>query len=242
MQFPNDFLLFTEKSYIRNLYKKILRRTCEQKCLQKITCKFLMYMWYTYVEGTLGEIMNFTFKWPLVLLFFTLLLSTDTFSQLPKHKAGYNSLLPKRKAGQWELTIKAGSSSPYKIVQCIDAKTDAFIEDSAKKFLALISTQEKNECNKDTFKKEGNLYIQESECTVSSFQIKTKVITKGDFSSHLQIESKSDINPPLMGMKEMNQSTEAQFIGPCTPDQKPGDNFLPDGQKINLFENKITKN
>jgi hypothetical protein len=46
----------------------------------------------------------------------------------------------------------------------------------------------------------------------------------------------STFEPPLQGRKEMRQTIEARWLGPCKPGQKPGDVFVEGMGGMNINE------
>lgn len=143
---------------------------------------------------------------------------------------------PQRKAGLWELTttIVMQGGMQQKVPgakQCIDATTDAEMMNAAQGSVGAA-------CSKRETTHSGNTYTTDSVCTVSGSTITSHIVTSGDYNSAYQVDSKSQMNPPLMGQKESTVHVDAKYAGACAPDQKPGDIILPTGMKMNLSDIK----
>jgi hypothetical protein len=62
------------------------------------------------------------------------------------------------------------------------------------------------------------------------------VIFTGAFESAYQGEISSTYDPPMAGMEEGKVLIAAKYLGPCGPDQRPGDVIMPGGMKFNLLD------
>ena len=135
---------------------------------------------------------------------------------------------PKRKPGLWELQTgqagRGGNTPPVK--QCIDEATDATMQQ--------WGNQMSEACSKRETRREGDVYIIDSDCTVAGSHVIAHGVIKGDFASSYEGEILSKYNPPLGGMKEGKVVIKARWLGPCEKGQQPGDLIMPGGMKMNV--------
>ena len=143
--------------------------------------------------------------------------------------------MPKRKPGLWEIKMTSDTGhggGPMVSQHCIDAKTDDLMQQRTQ-------GMGKQECSKNTVRKEGGKTIVESVCKFGGTTAATKTVFSGDFSSNYRGEIHSSYNPPMMGMKEARSTIEAKWLGACKAGQKPGDVIMPGmpgGGKFNMDE------
>lgn len=140
--------------------------------------------------------------------------------------------LPTRKAGLWEIKMHMPELPQAMTSQhCVDSKTDNLLQQQS---------QAKQECSKNSVRKEGDKTIVESVCKIEGSTVTTKAVFSGDFTRQYRGEIISSFAPPLHGMKSSKQTLESKWLGACKPGQKPGDVVIPGMGSINL--NEMMKN
>ena len=144
--------------------------------------------------------------------------------------------LPKRKPGQWQITLTSDDPRvPARTEDvCLDAATDALLD----RFALGASRQL---CSRFDWKRlDADRASVEAECKLGATQmtIRGDVAFVGDTAYREQIRTHYD--PPLRGRSDRLSVHEARWMGACAPDMKPGDvvsrpsPMLPTGMKINL--------
>ncbi|RQO54583.1 hypothetical protein DBV14_12495 [Variovorax sp. KBW07] len=143
---------------------------------------------------------------------------------------------PARKPGLWEIQTgggsgegAAGKSAGHTMQQCIDAASDKALREMGQ-------GMGKDLCSKQELKLESGKLVMDSVCKIGNTVATSHAVMTGDFSSTYRMESKSSYSPPLMGRTEGTAVIEARWIGPCKPDQKPGDMVMGNGMKMNVLE------
>jgi hypothetical protein len=148
--------------------------------------------------------------------------------------------LPARKPGLWQMTTKyegAGSPSPAQnFQQCIDAATD-------KEMNAYGSTMSTEMCSKWVPQKVGEKIIIDQACQIGAMSSTGHTEYSGSFDSAYTVNtSLITTGGPALSNGKSNTITEAKWIGPCKPDQVPGDIITPVGNpagdtiKINICD------
>jgi hypothetical protein len=122
--------------------------------------------------------------------------------------------VPKRKAGLWQQTISGQGMPSQTMSMCTDEKTDDLLQSKA---------SGSSQCSQQSVRRQGNSVVVEAVCKNGTTTIRTHGVFSGDFSSRYSGEMRSTFDPPMHGMKEMNQKIEARWLGACNPGQKPGD-------------------
>lgn len=136
--------------------------------------------------------------------------------------------MPKRKPGLWEINAHMeGIPNSGPMQQCIDQNTDDLMQQQAK--------QGKSECSAMDVKPAGNKVTIHTVCKVEGSTVTTDGVFEGSFETSYKGTMKARFNPPMHGMSESNMTQEARWIGPCKPEQKPGDVIMPNtgGMDIN---------
>jgi hypothetical protein len=137
---------------------------------------------------------------------------------------------PHRKPGLWELRMHSPDMpQPMVMQQCIDEKTDDLMQSWGQK-------QAKQECSRNTVRREGDRTIVELVCKSGGTTVTTTAIFTGDFSRSYRGEINSTYSPPLQGMKSSQQTVEGRWLGPCQPGQRPGDVIMPGMGSMNIPE------
>lgn len=137
--------------------------------------------------------------------------------------------MPARKPGLWQLTMKhqgTGSpSEPQISQQCIDAATD-------KEMNAYGSNMSREMCSKQDIQKVGERIIADWTCQIGAMSIATHAEYSGSFDSAYTINTTSIITgTPTSANGKSSMITEVKWIGPCGPDQKPGDMIISVGTR-----------
>ena len=144
--------------------------------------------------------------------------------------------LPKRKPGQWQLTITSDNPNiPPRIEDvCLDDATEALLD----KF-ALGASQQT--CSKFDWKNLGGGKASvEATCALGSTQmsIRGDIVFTGNTAYREEI--KTHFDPPLHGRGDTTSTTDGKWTGACAADMKPGDVVtqpsaaMPVSMRINL--------
>lgn len=137
--------------------------------------------------------------------------------------------LPTRKPGLWEVktTIENRNAPALVIRQCIDAVTDQMMSSIAGPYSQDI-------CPKRTVQKSADSVTIDSACTFSGKAATAHAVARGSFDSAytMTVTSQSEAAPG----NTMTMRMEAQWLGPCTADQKPGDMIFGNGIKVNILD------
>ena len=135
---------------------------------------------------------------------------------------------PKRKSGLWEIETSSGAhpGAAQKAQMCIDQKTDDALNQMG-------TGMSEDMCSKSNIRREGGAIVTDSVCKFGTTTATTHSVVTGQFDSAYKVETRSTYDPPMAGMKEGSAVIHARWVGPCKPDQKPGDMILPSGVKVN---------
>lgn len=132
--------------------------------------------------------------------------------------------LPSRKAGLWELKTSGDSSKAagQTIQQCIDAATDRMMQSGS---------YMQNACPKRDVQKSGTTITIDSTCNVRGKTVNSHSVITGSFDSAytMTVTSQGEGGQTSVTMA-------ARWLGPCKPDQKPGDMIMANGTKINILD------
>jgi hypothetical protein len=138
--------------------------------------------------------------------------------------------LPLRKPGLWELKMaKAGSPVPAMTMQhCTDQTTDKAMSTS-------FAPMSKEICSKHDIQQTATGYVTDSVCSLAGVSMTSHAEIAGDFNSAYTIKttSHSEGGPAALS-RDTTMTIEAKWLGPCKPDQKPGDVVMPGGFKVNV--------
>jgi hypothetical protein len=138
--------------------------------------------------------------------------------------------LPVRKPGLWEMKmVRVGSVLPEMTLQhCTDEATD-------KEMSTAFAPMSKEVCSKRDIAKTATGYVSDSVCSVGGLTMTSHSDISGDFNSAFTVKSTSHSEGgPSAVPREVNMTVEAKWLGPCKPDQKPGDIVMPGGFKLNV--------
>jgi len=138
---------------------------------------------------------------------------------------------PARKSGLWEITTSmAGPHAMSQTMQqCVDEKTDKLTENAGMQ-------EARQNCSKNDIRREGSKVVTESVCKFEGTTATTRGEFTGDFASNYRGDIRSSYNPPMQGMKDMQMTIAAKWLGPCKAGMKPGDVMMPGGMKFNAAE------
>jgi hypothetical protein len=136
--------------------------------------------------------------------------------------------MPARKPGLWEVKMTmAGMPQPMTSQQWIDAKADDLMQQQG-------AAQAKQQCSKNTMRREGDKIVVESVCKFDGTTATTTAVFTGDFSRAYHGEVNTTYAPPMQGMKSSKQVLDAKWLGACKPGQKPGDVIMPGMGTVNV--------
>jgi hypothetical protein len=92
-------------------------------------------------------------------------------------------------------------------------------------------------CSKKDIEKNATGYVTDSVCGAAGVSITSHTEITGDFDSAYTIKSKSHTQGGPAAIQGDHETTvEAKWVGPCKPDQKPGDIIMPGGLKVNIHD------
>jgi hypothetical protein len=145
--------------------------------------------------------------------------------------------LPTRKAGLWEMKmIFEGRSSlpPQTMQHCVDATTDKLMNSQ-------FGGMSKEACSKQDMQKSGNTITMDSVCKFGPATSTSHAVITGSFDQAYTVKMTStrEGGPQMPGGapgQQTNMTIEAKWLGPCKPDQKPGDVVMGNGRKMNVLE------
>jgi hypothetical protein len=163
-------------------------------------------------------------------------LGTALLAALPAPGARADEL-PLRKPGLWEMKIaKSGSVLPEMTMQhCTDEATD-------KQMSTAFSPVAKETCSKRDIAKTATGYVSDSVCGTGGVTMSSHSEVIGDFNSAYTVKSTVHSDKGAGGVHDITSTIEAKWLGPCKPDQKPGDIVMPGGFKMNIKDAEKLKN
>jgi len=134
--------------------------------------------------------------------------------------------LPARKPGLWEtkMMLEDSKMAPPVMQHCIDAATDKLLQE---KFGV-----GQEACSKHDVSRSGSTIVVDSTCKFGNMASTTHAVFEGDFDSAYTVK----ISTTLEGSVKKNMTMQAKWLGPCKPDQKPGDVEMPGGMKMNILD------
>jgi hypothetical protein len=138
--------------------------------------------------------------------------------------------IPVRKAGLWEMkVIRAGAPLPEMTMQhCTDETAD-------KEMSTGLGPAAKDVCSKKDIQKTATGYVTDSVCSIAGASIASHSEISGDFNSAYTVKSTAHTeHGPTAVPRDSTTTIEAKWLGPCKPDQKPGDIVMPGGFKLNI--------
>lgn len=133
---------------------------------------------------------------------------------------------PRRKAGLWEISTQFnGRASPLGAIQnCVDERTDNIIQQG----VGEIGPK----CEKRIWSRDGDGFVYSAVCRAGETTISTSGRFSGSFDSAYKGEIHTTYDPPMHGLSKSDMVLTAKWVGPCKPDQKPGDVVMPNMPNI----------
>src|SRR5580704_9366464 len=130
--------------------------------------------------------------------------------------------LPLRKPGLWEMkVVRTGSPMPEMTMQhCTDETTD-------KQMSTAFSPLSKEICSKNDIQRTTTGYTTDSVCSVAGAPMTSHSDITGDFNSAYTVKTTSHTERGPANLHDTTMAIEAKWLGPCKPDQKPGDIVMP---------------
>ena len=87
------------------------------------------------------------------------------------------------------------------------------------------------------FKRSGLAWVAESVCKEGKVNIISKAVASGDFETEYRIDTVVTYDPPVSGVrKEDKDAIQANFVGPCQPNQRAGDMVVPGMGTLNMID------
>jgi hypothetical protein len=137
--------------------------------------------------------------------------------------------LPSRKPGLWEVRMSiAGRNAPPQVIeQCIDAATDQMMQSSAGPYSAAA-------CSDRDVQRSGDSITIDSKCTLAGKPATAHAVITGslDGAYTMTVTSQSEAVPG----SNLSMTIDGRWLGPCAPDQRPGDMIFSNGRKVNILE------
>jgi hypothetical protein len=84
-----------------------------------------------------------------------------------------------------------------------------------------------SKCEQMSWKKDGDKFTVKSVCKFDKSTATTEGVFTGAFESNYRGEMHMTYDPPIHGLAKSDMTLTARWLGPCKPDQKPGDVILP---------------
>lgn len=140
--------------------------------------------------------------------------------------------VPTRKPGYWrQINMIEGAGAPVELRLCIDKKLDAR--------LSWWGTATRESCGQNTFVRESDgSWRFKSDCTAGAVRTKRSGAVVGDFDRAYQVEATMTVTgapvPGLNGTRRI--SIDADRIGDCPADMRPGDVETASGARFNIDE------
>jgi len=136
--------------------------------------------------------------------------------------------LPKRRSGLWQIATSVAGAQPASPVRlCVDEQLDD---------LARQLTEGAVSCAQQAIRREGDRFIAESVCRIGGSTATTRAVFTGSFDAAYRADIRSTYVPPLLGRADGQATIDATWLGPCPPEQRPGDLTLGNGTTINLYD------
>jgi hypothetical protein len=124
---------------------------------------------------------------------------------------------PARKPGLWKITITGADS--FAVRQCSDVASDQTILQAGISF--------SSECTKPDVQVTGNTITMDSVCKSGGKSSTSHIIITGSLDSKYTMT--------MSGQTKKSLTLNAEWLGACEANQKPGDVIMPNGMKINLL-------
>lgn len=144
--------------------------------------------------------------------------------------------VPNRKPGLWEMKMVNSGMAGLTMQHCTDEATD-------KQLRTVYSPMAREVCSKNVVQKTATGYITDAVCTVGGVTMNSHSVIKGDLNSAYSIHVSSEQQgAPSVVPERTSMTLEAKWLGPCKPEQKPGDIVMPGGFRLNINDMDKLKN
>jgi len=136
---------------------------------------------------------------------------------------------PMRRPGLWEVTMQTTGAPSRQVRHCVDARTDRAMQ-------RFGQSPEREACTRDTWRREGELWIGESECRVGRSVATTRATFAGDFETRYKGEVDTVFSPPLAQISRSKVTISGRFAGACPKGWAPGDMEVPGMGRVNVVD------
>ena len=126
---------------------------------------------------------------------------------------------PARKPGLWKITILGTDS--FTVRQCSDVASDQTILQAGISF--------SSECTKPDVQVTGTTITMDSVCKSAGKSTTSHIVIIGS------LDSKYTMTMSGQSSAKKSLTLNAEWLGACEANQKPGDVIMPNGMKINLL-------
>lgn len=140
--------------------------------------------------------------------------------------------LPKRKTGLWEIRIKitGGVMPTAKMYHCTDSGMDW-------RMSTLFNPMAQDPCPQFDVQKIEDHYTIDSVCRAGDQSVTQHSKVSGNFQTNYTVvmersTKETETSEPAVS----NMTLEGTYVGPCKPDQKPGDVMMAGGMKVNVHD------
>jgi hypothetical protein len=135
---------------------------------------------------------------------------------------------PTRKAGLWELTMTMTSGRTMTMSQCTDPSID-------KDMIASANPDMQQTCTRGELQKSATGYASDATCKFGAMTSVSHTEVSGDFNVAYTVNVTGHNSGGPAGMPaDTSMTIAARWVGPCKPDQAPGDMMMPGGVKMNV--------
>jgi hypothetical protein len=144
--------------------------------------------------------------------------------------AGAAGAHPKRKPGLWEVRSAGVEALGMPATRfCVGERTD-----TAQSHLDR-SSGARGSCSLGEFVRAGDAWVAESVCREGRSTVVSRAIATGDFENEYRIDTvvvHSAVGSSAR--REDREAVVARWLGPCDPDQRPGDLVIPGMGTLNM--------
>jgi hypothetical protein len=137
--------------------------------------------------------------------------------------------LPVLKSGLWEVTRASTQKgdSKHLTTMCLDESVQA----EMREFSLGVA---KEMCSQNDRKIEGNRMTVSATCKLGPTTMTTHSVMLFSANTAYHTTATAHYDPPFMNMTDAQSTVDGKWVGPCKPDQQPGDIVTETGQKINM--------